>query len=99
MNGYTYEAGLDRLDVAIRAAAKLTQGGRRKVAHHAGLGPQHFEAVNRALLEIDNWRTEQGLFDLVERCPFLVGAGLELLRLYETEYAVTRSYHYRRRRR
>lgn len=98
MNGYVYEPQLDRFDVAVRAAANLTRGGRKKVAHLVGLGPQHFAEVDRAKLEIDNWRSEAGCFELIERCPFLLDAALELLRMYETEYAVTRGYHYRRRR-
>lgn len=99
MNGYVYEPQLDRFDVAVRAAANLTQGGRKKVARLVGLGPQHFAAVERAKLEIDNWKSEAGVFELIERCPFLLDAALELLRMYDQEYAVTRSYHYRRRKR
>lgn len=99
MNGYVYEPGLDRFDVAVRAAAKLALGGREQARNMVGLGPQHHEPVKVALLEIDNWRTENGVFELVERCPFLLDAALELLKLYETEYADTRIYHYRRRRR
>lgn len=99
MNGYVYDPGLDRFDVAVRAAANLTMGGRKKVAHLVGLGPQHFAAVERAKLEIDNWRTENGVFELIDRCPFLLDAALELLRMYDTEYAVTRTYHYQNRRR
>jgi hypothetical protein len=98
MNGYVYEPQLDRFDVAVRAAAKLALGGREKARNMVGLGQQHHEPVKTALLEIDNWRSEAGVFELIERCPFLLDAALELLRMYDAEYADTRTYHYRRRR-
>ena len=94
MTGEAYDPRLERYDVAIRAAAKLTQGGRRQYASKVGLRPEHFESVNKALLEIDDIRTEDGLMELVHRCPFLLRAAVELLRLYAETYAPSRSYHY-----
>lgn len=97
--GYTYDVQLDRFDVAVRAAAKLAMDPRRrKLAPWSGLRAEHQPLVQTALLEIDNWRTEKGVFDLIEKCPFLLPAALELLRAYDTTYAVARSYHYRRKR-
>ena len=95
MTGEAYDAHLERFDVAIRAAAKLTQGGRRQYASKVGLRPEHFESVNKALLEIDDIRSEEGLFELTRRCPFLLPAAMRLLSLYAHKYAPSRIYHYR----
>lgn len=97
MNGYAYDTKLDRLDVAVRAAVKLCAGGRKKYAARVGLKPEHFPLVQDALLDIDTIRTEDGVMDLLKRCPFLLDAALEILRLYQTEYTLTREYTYARR--
>lgn len=97
MNGWAYDQKLDRLDVAVRAAVKLCSGGRRKYAERVGLKREHFPLVQEALLELDSIKSEDGVMELLKRCPFLLDAALELLRLYQTEYTLTREYHYARR--
>lgn len=95
-DGYVYEPELDRFDVAIRAAVALALGGRKEWAQRVGLNRKdHYKQVNDALLDI-NIHTEEGVLEMIRRCPFILEAALELLLLYNTQYAQTRSYHYAR---
>lgn len=97
-DGYVYEPELDRFDVAVRAAVALALGGRKDWARQVGLTrEEHFKPVNDALLDI-NLHTEDGVLEMIRRCPFILEAALELLLLYNTRYAITRGYHYARAR-
>lgn len=98
MTGEAYDPHLERYDVAIRAAVLVARGkvqGAGAMRKQLGMTSLHCTEIQDAAFEADTLRTEDGIFILLQRCPYLMRYALELLRLYAEKYAASRSYHYR----
>lgn len=96
MDAVGYDPSLERIDVAIRAVVKLSQGGRKTYCERIKLTTEQRRLVQAAVKDLDNWREEENLFHLIRSCPFVVGFALELLRRYVEQTKTTRSYYYRK---
>jgi hypothetical protein len=103
MSAPGYDPALDRLDVAIRMLVHLINGTMQvkgsaqwKLLASYGLDrKEHAGRLSDALLEIGSINTEDGIFELLRACPFLLPAAIEMLREYQEKYAISRQYHYR----
>jgi hypothetical protein len=91
-----YDPAFDRIDVAVRGLVNLRGNGKWPLLARYGITRKEHDAVMRdALLEIETIKTEDGIFELLRMCPFLLPAAIEMLREYQEQYAVSRRYHYR----
>lgn len=93
-----YDPRCERLDTAVRAIVALcTRKGKWSLAEQLGLSrADHFDAIVDALDAIEDIRSEEGIFELVARCPFLVEPAQLAVALYQGVTYQSRQYHYRR---
>ena len=102
MAEYEYMPSQDRFDVAIRTIVKLAQGklrieGMERWEFLASLGlsrKEHEEQLLEAVVRVDSLRTDGGLSVFMSLCPFVLGAALELLRVYKQATAASRREFY-----
>ena len=95
MSAAGYDPALDRVDVAIRSLVRLYRSAHWKLLANYGINrKEHAGPLSDALLEIETIKTEDGVFELLRFCPFLLPAAIELLREYGEMFAVSRAYHY-----
>lgn len=96
MSAVGYDPALDRIDVAIRSLVRLYRSAHWKLLANYGLTRKdHAGPLSDALLEIETIKTEDGVFELLRFCPFLLPAAIEMLREYQERFAVSREFHYR----
>ncbi len=90
-----YDPALDRFDVGIRAVARACRLGNRSILAQLGIPAAQREAVMDAVAELDKpLKTEAGVFELLERCPFVLDYALVLLATYQQNSSISRDYYY-----
>ena len=74
--GGGYDPHLDRLDVGVRAVAHAATG-RRLLQQAVGLTSEQAAQTRAALGQLgSSVRTEAGVFELLQACPFLLDLAL-----------------------
>jgi hypothetical protein len=92
-----YDVRIDRLDVAVRSLIRLFRSGRWQLLRPMGITrAEHHESIDTALLEITSIKTEAGIFQLLQACPFLLEPAIELQSAYQARCRDQRLAHYRR---
>lgn len=82
--GVGYDPRLDRFDVAIRAVTRACRQGKRSMLREMGVSSQEMSETQEALATLNHsFRSEAGVFELLERCPFLLDHALMLLIRYQ----------------
>lgn len=99
LKSISYDPSLDRIDVAIRAVVLLALGRvwrAKQCRAQIEMDELQTALILVAVEDIENWRTEEGLFKIIRICPFVVGFALELMRLYTYNSRDYRKWHYAR---
>lgn len=82
--GRYYDPRLDRFDVAVRSLARVATAGRRALVAESGMSGEEAETTRNAVASlIHPLKTEAGVFELLEACPFLLDHALLLLVRYQ----------------
>lgn len=82
--GKGYNPRLDRFDVGIRAVVRACRFGQRVLISEIGISDVEKRATVAAAQELTHpLRTEAGVFELLEVCPFLLDYALTLLLRYQ----------------
>jgi hypothetical protein len=90
-----YDPGMNRIDVAIRGLMSLRSNANWSVLARYGITlHEHDAQIRDALLEINTITTEEGVFELLRYCPFLLDAAIEMLLDYQTKFADSRRRYY-----
>lgn len=78
-----FDLRLDRIDVAVRALLYAAQHDWWQLLADVGLTlDDHWPQLDDALLTLGRPKNDAHLMHLLHRCPFLLDAAIELLRLY-----------------
>lgn len=79
----TYQPSIDRFDIAIRAVMRLFRQRNWECLNQIGIEKSnHEDVLTAAELYVDDVRADHQIAALLDLCPFLLSAALELLRRY-----------------